>query len=134
MDGKLTYVGIRVRDLERSLAFYEDVLGMKEILRGTMNHGGVYVHLKSPGSAQRVELNWYPRSNRFYRPYRQGDELDHLALWCQNVRSVYRRILRHGARSVLAPFREGAYELAFVKDPDGIWIELLGKATVPGRG
>jgi lactoylglutathione lyase len=128
MDGKLAYAGIRVRDLERSLVFYKKVLGMEEILHGTMVHGGVYVHLKSPGSAQRLELNWYPRGSRFYRPYRNGEDLDHLALWCRDVHRVYRRLVRRGVKIAVEPFREGGYELAFLKDPDGIWIELLGRA------
>ena len=128
MDLTFTYTGIRVRDLDRSLAFYTKVMGMKEILRGTMNHGGVYVHLKGPGSSQRLELNWYPRGNRFARPYRKGEELDHLGFWVRDVVGTYRRLVCGGAKVAVRPWREGGYELAFVSDPDGIWIELLGRA------
>jgi catechol 2,3-dioxygenase-like lactoylglutathione lyase family enzyme len=43
---KLLYTGIRVTDLERSLVFYKQGLGLTEIDRGTMSHGGVYVLLE----------------------------------------------------------------------------------------
>jgi len=128
MDLSFAYTGIRVRDLDRSLAFFTKALGMKEILRGTMSHGGVYVHLKGPGSSQRLELNWYPKGNRFARPYRKGEELDHLGFWTRDVVATYRRLLRDGAKVAVRPWREGRYEIAFVSDPDGIWIELLGPA------
>lgn len=79
MKYRLYYCGLRVRDLDRSLRFYTKVLGMRVVASGTMPHGGKYLHLRTPGSAPRLELNWYPNGSRFYTPYRRGDELDHLA-------------------------------------------------------
>ena len=54
-----TYAGNRVADLKRSVNFYK-VMNTKIILRGEMKHGEIRVHLKSPKSQQRLELNWYP--------------------------------------------------------------------------
>ena len=122
-----TYTGIRVTDLKRSLEFYKKIMGMKIILKGKMQHGGVFVHLKSTRSPQRLELNWYPRNNQYFTKFRRGEEMDHLAFWSSNVQDDFDRLVSKGARSAVEPFREGSYELAFVKDPDGIWIELLGK-------
>ncbi len=123
-----TYTGIRVSDLKRSLEFYKKKMGMKVILKGKMVHGGIYVHLKSKNSPQRLELNWYPLSNKYYTKWRRGEELDHLAFWSKDVRSDFSRLVGEGVQSAIQPFREGSYEIAFLKDPDGIWIELLGKA------
>jgi lactoylglutathione lyase len=123
-----TYTGVRVTDLKRSLNFYKKVMGMKIILRGKMHHGGVFVHLKSPKSSQRLELNWYPKQNKYYKEYLQGEELDHLAFWCNNVHEEFASLVGKGASPTIQPFREGRYELAFLMDPDGIWIELLGKS------
>jgi len=122
----LTYTGIRVTDLNRSIRFYTKVMGMRVTLRGTMRHGGKYVHLKSPRSAQVLELNWYPRTNKFYTPYRKGEELDHLAFWVKDVREAFEELTAKGAKVAVAPWQEGRYGLAYLKDPDGIWIELLG--------
>ncbi len=124
---RFTYTGIRVTNLKRSLDFYQKVLEMKVILRGKTERRGVYVHLKSPNSPQRLELNWYPVGNRYCTKYTKGEELDHLAFWVRDVHSEFDSLVRRGAEPAIAPFREGAYELAFLKDPDGIWIELLGK-------
>ncbi|MGQ0797981.1 MAG: VOC family protein [Methanobacteriota archaeon] len=127
MDIRFLYTGIRVRNLERSLAFYRKALGMKEASRGRMAHGGVFVQLAGPGSGHRLELNWYPRDNPYYSPYASGEELDHIAFWCRDVRREFRRLVRAGAKVAIQPWEEAGYILAYVKDPDGIWIELLGK-------
>lgn len=121
-----TYTGIRVRDLQRSLRFYTRVMGMKQILKGRMAAGGIYVHLKSARSAQRLELNYYPPGTKFYEKYRSGSELDHIAFWERDVDGRYEELLAKGAKKAVEPFSEDKYRLAFVKDPDGIWIELIG--------
>jgi len=118
------YTGIRVRDLDRSLDFYTKVMGMKVLHKGEMAHGGKYVHLESPGSKQRLELNWYPKDSTFYTEYKNGDELDHLAFLCYDVEGMYGDLLSRGCTSAVEPFIEQGFPLAFVKDPDGIWIEL----------
>lgn len=128
MDSRFLYTGIRVRNLERSLAFYSKAFGMTVASRGRMAHGGVFVQLAAPGSSHRLELNWYPRGNPFYAPYVRGEELDHIAFRCRDVRAEFRRLVRAGAKIAVPPWDEDGYVLAFVKDPDGIWIELLGKA------
>src|SRR2546430_17585309 len=66
------YTGIRVRDLDRSIAFYTTVLGMQVTWRMRIREtGGAIAVLKSPRGSQRLELNWYPPRGR-YRVYRQG--------------------------------------------------------------
>jgi len=128
-----TYTGIRVRDLKRSLTFYTKVMGLKKVLRGTMKAGGVFVQLKHPRSAQMLELNYYPRGTKYYEPYKNGSELDHLAFWERDVDRKYQELLTKGATKAVEPFPEGGYRLAFVKDPDGIWLELIGKDKRPRR-
>ncbi len=124
---KYFYTGIRVRDLERSIEFYGKVMGMKVTRRGRMHHGGVWVELKSPASEQRLELNWYPAESKFFTRYRKGEELDHLAFRVSDVGHAFKEIVAKGARPEVEPFREDRYEFAFASDPDGIWIELMGR-------
>jgi len=121
------YTGMRVRNLRRSVAFYTKVMGMKVHLQGKMWHGGEWVELKSPNSSQRLELNYYPPGTKYHEPFRTGSELDHLAFWVKNVDREYAQLLKRGAKKGIAPFQQGKYRFAFVKDPDGIWIELLGR-------
>lgn len=122
-----TYTGIRVRDLKRSLGFYTKVMGLKQVHRGTMKAGGVFVQLKDPQSRQMLELNYYPRGTKFYERFKNGSELDHLAFWERDIDRKYEELLANGATKAVEPFSEDGYRLGFVKDPDGIWIELLGK-------
>lgn len=125
MKYRFRYTGIRVRDLKRSLAFYRGVLGMKEIGRGKMPHGGMYVHLRTPGSAQRLELNWYPIGSRFYSAYRHGDEMDHLAFIVDDVNKAYRELVAKGIKTAVKPDEAKGVTEVYVRDPDDIWIELL---------
>lgn len=122
-----TYTGVRVRDLERASRFYRKAMGMRVVNRGRMDAGGLFVHLKSPASSQVLELNWYPAGSRFHEPYANGSELDHLAFWCRDARADFARLVAAGAEVAVEPWDEGSWTLAFVKDPDGIWIELIGR-------
>ena len=125
---RLAYVGIQVRDMERSLRFYRDALGMQLLRRERVPEtNGEWAELRSRGSDQMLELNWYPDGSRFFAgPYRNGDELDHIAFECEDVVRAYRELLAAGAPVGHPPFREGKALLAYVQDPDGIWIELTG--------
>src|SRR2546428_5628397 len=79
------YTGIRVRDLDRSIAFYTKVLGMQMTWRMRIREtGGAIAVLKSPRSSQRLELNWYPPSGR-YRVYRQGIASEHFSIAVPDV-------------------------------------------------
>lgn len=124
------YVGIQVKDLDRSIAFYRDVLGMEVRRREEVPEThGEWAELQNRGSPQLLELNWYPEGSKHFRgPYRHGDELDHLAFDCEDADTAYRELVARGARPALPPFTEGGSRLAFVRDPDGIWIELASPA------
>ena len=121
------YTGVRVRNLQRSLRFYTKVMDMKAHLEGKMWHGGAWVELKSPHSSQRLELNYYPPGTKYYEKFKTGSEMDHLAFWVKDVYKRYKQLLKRGAKKGIAPFPQGKYRFAFVKDPDGIWIELIGR-------
>ena len=94
-----------------------------------MHAGGVWVELKSEGSEQQLELNYYPPGNKFYEEWVEGSELDHLAFLCEDVHACYKKALDGGATSAIEPWDEDDSTLAFVRDPDGIWIELHGTTS-----
>jgi len=90
-----------------------------------MPHGGKYVGLRSPGSSQELELNWYPKRSKFYTKYRRGDELDHLAFGVGNVDAALQKLIKKGVEVAVSPSKAKGVTEVYVKDPDGIWIELL---------
>jgi lactoylglutathione lyase len=122
------YTGIRVRDLEKSIKFYREALGFHVIFRAKMTtHEGTYVQMTTPTGKQILELNYYPETSKFYEEYLNGSELDHLGLYVSNVREQYKRLVELGCEAAVEPFNQGSWVLAFVKDPNGIWLELIGK-------
>jgi catechol 2,3-dioxygenase-like lactoylglutathione lyase family enzyme len=85
--------------------------------------------MKDPASGQRLELNWYPKGSRFYERYKNGSELDHVGFIVDDAAKWFKLLIKRGARPAAKPFGDESETLAYVKDPDGIWIELIG----PGR-
>ncbi len=121
---EFVYAGLRVRNLARSLAFYRK-LGFKVHKRGEMEHGGKWVHMIFPGAVQRVELNYYPRSNRYYEPFRKGTEFDHLGFRVSHV-GAWEAELRRRHLPIVARIRETHENIVYTRDPDGNWLEFFG--------
>ena len=121
----LEYTGIRVRDLARSVRFYTEGLGLQRGPTGRMSAGGLWQELKDRESGAVLELNFYPGDP----PYREGDELDHLGFRVEDLATAIVRLEALGGRVRIPPFREGDERLAFLSDPDGVWVELYERRT-----
>jgi len=89
--------------------------------------GGRVAWLRTRGSKQILELNWYPPS--FKHGGKSG--LDHLAFQVKDLTHVYSKIGKH--RRLLEPFREGRWMLGYIADPDGNWIELCERLRKSNR-
>ena len=130
MNFRFIYTGIRVRNMDESIKFYTEVLGMeiaveRERTEPTKGEG---VTLKSPNSNQLLELNFYESDSPFFAPYENGEDLDHLAFDVENLESAISDLRKKGIEIVVEPYQIGAtvgWKEAFIKDPNGIWIELL---------
>ncbi|MFT3817170.1 MAG: VOC family protein [Rubrivivax sp.] len=119
---KYLHTMVRVTDLEASLRFYRDALGL-QVLRRTEVPQGRYtlVFLAAPGDEQaQVELtfNWDPEA------YGGGRNFGHLAYQVDDIYASCARLQQHGVQ-ILRPPRDG--RMAFVRSPDQISIELLQK-------
>jgi len=117
---KYLHTMVRVADLDASLRFYRDALGLVEVKRNDYPQGRyTLVFLAAPGdeSAQ-VELtfNWDPES------YTGGRNFGHLAYAVEDIYATCRRLQDHGV-TINRPPRDG--RMAFVRSPDQISIELL---------
>ncbi len=121
---EFVYAGLRVADLPRSVRFYRR-LGFRIHRRGTMGHGGRWVHLAFPGATQRLELNYYPPRTPFYEPLRPGTQFDHLGFRVSDV-EAWEAELRRRRFPIVARVREPGENLVYTADPDGNWIEFFG--------
>ncbi|MGO9645260.1 MAG: VOC family protein [Candidatus Bathyarchaeia archaeon] len=126
---ELYYSGIQVRNLKRSLEFYR-YLGLRIKKKGTMAHGGRWIHLFDPKTDQRLELNWYPKNSRFHETYKNGTELDHIGFKVDDAVKWFKLLVKRGAKPAAKSFGDTDETLAYVKDPDGIWIELIGPGNL----
>lgn len=130
MNFRFIYTGIRVKNMDESIDFYTRVLGMRvaekrEKAEPTKGEG---VTLKSPGSEQLLELNFYEEESPFYAPYLNGEDLDHIAFDVENLEAAVSELKEKGVEVAVEPYQIGrsqGWKEAFVKDPNGIWIELL---------
>jgi len=133
----LSYFGIRVTDIEKSFEFYTDLFGLQEVTRGdkTTLGGGIYVLLRDPKSGQKLELNWYPQGSKYADNYVPGEALDHIAFKVDNIDETLRMLKEKGIERVeisqLTQPPDADYRLAYVKDPDGNWIELYHHSNKP---
>ena len=121
---------VRVSDLEASLQFYCDALGLQELKRYDNDQGRfTLVFLSAPNDeAAQVELtyNWDPE------PYAGGRNFGHLAYAVDDIYATCERLAKHGV-TISRPPRDG--RMAFVRSPDGISVELLqsGEALAPAE-
>lgn len=130
----LSYVGVRVRDMERSVKFYREFLGLELVKMGDFSDrgGGRLALLRDPESGQRLELNCYPEGSEFDTPYQPGEGLDHLGVKVESVAETLREWASRGVEIVTIPESLARQELSstftmhigFAKDPDGNWIGL----------
>lgn len=117
---KYLHTMVRVTDLEDSLAFYCDKLGLVELRRHEAPAGRfTLVYLAAPGdeSAQ-LELTWNWDSEK----YTGGRNFGHLAYAVDDIYTVCQRLMKAGV-TINRPPRDG--HMAFIRSPDGISIELL---------
>ena len=119
---------VRVTDIEQSLDFYVNKLGLKEVRR-MENEKGRYTLIflgadENPEAQVELTYNWDPET------YTGGRNFGHLAYSVPNIYETCQRLMDKGV-TINRPPREG--RMAFVRSPDGISIELLqqGEALPP---
>ncbi len=132
---KYLHTMVRVTDIEASLAFYRDALGM-DVLSRRDHEGGRYtlVFLAAPGDhTAQIELtyNW-PAADGTAEVYTGGRNFGHIAYAVDDIYATCQRLVDHGV-TISRPPRDG--RMAFVRSPDGISIELLqaGGAKAPAE-
>jgi lactoylglutathione lyase len=124
MKAKFNYVGIRVTDLERSIDFYTKLLGMTVKGRSKIEQTkGETVGLESENGFV-LELNYYEKESPYYAEYVVGEGLDHLAFNVDNLSKALEEA-RASGYEIVSEMKSDGGRWAYIKDPNGIWIELF---------
>jgi lactoylglutathione lyase len=118
---KLLHTRYRVTDLEKTVAFYRDVLGLEEVRRHTSNRGSQLVFLKAPGSEEEIEICKFDASG----PVMVGPDLTHLAFEVDDIEAFAKQTAAKGYPLSDGPHPSGGGAIAFIDAPEGYEIELI---------
>lgn len=124
---RLLHTMLRVGNLERSIAFYTETLGMKLLRKEDFPEGEftlAFVGYGDESDHSVIELTY----NYGVEKYELGTAYGHIALGCDDVYATCEKIRAAGGKVVRepGPMKHGTTILAFVEDPDGYKVELLG--------
>ncbi|MCI5052669.1 MAG: lactoylglutathione lyase [Simkaniaceae bacterium] len=123
---------IRVFDLDRSLRFYTDVMGMHLIRKKDYPHGKftlAFVGYSEEQAQLELTHNWEQQE-----PYNLGSGYGHIAIIVEDIHAICAQIKEKGGKIPRppGPMKGSTSLLAFVEDPDGYKIELIQKGAAAG--
>ena len=122
---KLLHTRYRVNDLERTVKFYKDVLGLEEVGRHKSGRGSELVFVKAPGSEELIELCHFPGSG----PVQVQPDLTHLAFEVESLEEFGKHIAKLGIKYSDGPhIKADGGGIAFIDAPEGYEIELIQMA------
>ena len=128
--GKLLHTRYRVSDLERTVKFYRDVLGLEEVRRHKSPRGSELVFMKAPGSEEMIELCYFPNSG----PVQVQPDLTHLAFEVASLEEFRKHLKAQGLDFSEEPIlNEDGGGFAFIDAPEGYEIELIQRAEGAGK-
>lgn len=119
MEFKMVHENYNVYDLDKSLKFYEEALGLTEKRRKVAEDGSfIIVYVGNATTDFELELTWLRDMNR---PYNLGDCEFHLAFRTDDYEAAYQKHKEMGCICFENP-KMGIY---FITDPDGYWLEIV---------
>ncbi|MBI3414479.1 MAG: VOC family protein [Verrucomicrobia bacterium] len=123
---KLLHTRYRVNDLEKTIRFYRDVLGLAEVRRHKSPRGSELVFLKAPASDELIEICSFPASG----PVQVQTDLTHLAFEVDSLDEFAKHLAAHGLKYSDGPTMkpDGSGGFAFIDAPEGYEIELIQRS------
>ena len=119
---KLLHTRYRVNNLEQTLTFYKQVLGLEELRRNKSPRGSELVFLKAPDSEEQIEICSFPASG----PVVVQADLTHLAFEVDSLEAFGKHLESLGLKYSDGPtYKENGGGFAFVDAPEGYEIELI---------
>ena len=120
---KFLHNNFNVLNLEKSLKFYEDALGLKEVRRKVAGDGSfILVYLGDGQTPHQLELTWL-RDRK--EPYNLGDNEIHLAFEADDFEAAHALHTEMGCIC----YENKEMGIYFIQDPDGYWLEVLPKRS-----
>ncbi len=118
---RFLHTNINVLDLEKSIAFYEEALGLSEVRRKEAPDGSFCIVFLGDGTTDYLlELTWL-RDRK--EPYNLGDNEWHVAFYVDDPKAARETHEKMGCIC----YENKKMDLYFIKDPDGYWMEILAR-------
>ncbi len=124
---KFLHTSITVRHMDESLKFYTEVLGLQFERRRTIPENKAEIaFVQDPQSGARIELTHWDGKESF----EAGEQLDHLAFEVDDLDRFLLHVRSRGVPVAKEPYRlsGGSSRIAFILDPNEVWIELIERA------
>ncbi len=123
---RLLHTSITVKNMDDSIGFYTKVMGMKLRARREIKENDAEIaFLDVDGTNHEIELTWWRKKT----DYADGDQLDHMAFEVEDLNRAIEKMRAMKVEVAKEPYSLGSSRIAFIKDPNGIWLELIEKKS-----
>ena len=120
---KIAHTCLNVSNMDRSLDFYSKQMGLNFVSRREIKQNNAEIAFLTDEAGGAIELtHWRDKKNLV-----EGDNFDHIAFDVQDVQGTVERLRAQGVTIAMEPYslQGSSNKLAFIKDPDGNWLELI---------
>jgi lactoylglutathione lyase len=120
---RIMHTCLNVMDLDRSIAFYRDRLELKLTHRTEIKENNAEIAFMEDPNGNAIELTHW----RAKKELTDGENFDHIALGVKDLNATIEQLRAQGVTIAMEPFKlkGGTHPIAFIKDPDGNWLELI---------
>lgn len=121
---RILHTSITTLDMDRALRFYTDVMGLTFVRRRAIPENDAEIaFVRDEESGGEIELTWWRNKTEMA----DGDQLDHIAFRVDDMDHAMARFRSAGVTIAKEPYSlsGGKSRIAFITDPDGIWLEII---------
>lgn len=120
---KILHTCLNVSDLDRSIEFYTDHMGLKFVSRREIKQNNAEIAFLKDESGAAIELTHW----RDKKTLAEGDNFDHIAFAVDDIESTVQELKKKGVTIAMEPYslQGSTSKIAFIKDSDGNWLELI---------
>lgn len=123
---RILHTCLNVSNIDRSIEFYTKQIGLQFVSRREVKQNNAEIAFLQDKDGGAIELTYW----RDKKELKEGDNFDHIALAVDDLRKAIDELKANGVTIAMEPFSlsGSSSEIAFIKDPDGNWLELIEEA------
>jgi len=120
---KILHTCLNVSDMDRSIEFYTKQVGLQFVNRREIKQNNAEIAFLKDSDVGALELTHW----RDKKSLAEGDNFDHIAFETENIEAKVAELRSHGVTIAMEPYslQGSTSKIAFIKDPDGNWLELI---------